>query len=503
MRNAALLLLLGLLGACSDETGAEAEGNPTQAEEPEAGAPAGGAAPPTGAWDRAAMSIPADEELRERGNWLLDRGLSSGRAWQYLTELCTVAPKRLSGSAGYEKAADWAFDTMIQAGLENVRLEPVMVPRWVRGEVERCVAEAADGSRIDLAVTALGGTIGTGPGGITAEVVEVDGLEGLADIGDALSGKIAFFNRPMRATARTTGAAYGEAVGQRTRGAREAVKHGAVGVLVRSMSTKLDDYPHTGAMGYDEDGDKIPAAALGLISADKLSAALKQGTVRVTLELEAETLPDVEQWNVIGEIPGGDLRDELVVVGGHLDAWETGVGAHDDGAGCVQSVEAARLLIEHGFRPRRTIRVVLFANEENGLAGARGYAAKHGEGGAHFVAMESDSGGLGPRGIGLARPRDVIDRLQPLGFPLSSVGAERLFAGGGGADIGPLRDYGCFVSSLKVNDERYFDYHHSALDRLDNVNPRELQLGAVTMAYWLSIFANCEQAALASQSESE
>ncbi|MCH2100668.1 MAG: M20/M25/M40 family metallo-hydrolase [Planctomycetes bacterium] len=491
MRCTALLMLLVWAPACSDAG--------TQATGPIESGGGSSMEPGPAGWSRAALRIPGDEVLRDRGNALLDRGLSAGKAWHYLKELCTLAPKRLSGSPGYEKAADWAFDAMIAAGLENVRRESVMVPRWVRGEIERCVAEASDGSKIDLAVTALGGTIGTGPVGITAEVIEVDGLEGLQKVKNEISGRVVFYNRPMRATARTTGAAYGEAVGQRVNGAREAVKYGAVAVLVRSMSTKLDDYPHTGAMRYGEEGsDKIPAAALGLISADRLSAALKQGTVRITLELEAETLPDVEQWNVIGEVPGSDLRDEIVLVGGHLDAWEVGSGAHDDGAGCAQSVEAARLLIEHGFRPRRTLRVVLFANEENGLAGANGYADRHGEGGAHFVAMESDSGGLGPRGIGLARPRDVVDRLQPLGFPLGAVGAERLFAGGGGADIGPLLPYGCFVSSLKVNDERYFDYHHSALDQLENVNPRELQLGAVVMAYWLAIFADCERDALAS-----
>lgn len=496
--RAALPLLLLLAPACSESTSQPIAGG----SESDSGPAINGAGTKqASSWDRAAVGIPDDETLRARGNGLLDHGLESGRAWEYLVELCTEAPKRLAGSPGFERAVDWGFDAMIEAGLQNVRREAVMVPRWVRGDVERCVAEASDGSQLDLAVTALGGTIETGPGGITAEVVEVIGLEGLAEAGDSLRGKIAFLNKPMRATARTTGSAYGEAVGQRTRGAREAVKHGAVAVIVRSMSTKQDDNPHTGAMSYDEGGEKIPAAALGLISADKLSAALKAGAVRVTLEIEAETLPDVEQWNVVGEIPGTDLAEELIVVGGHLDAWGTGVGAHDDGAGVVQSIEAARLLLKEGHRPRRTIRVVLFANEENGLAGGRGYAERHGPGGKHFLAMETDSGAFGPRGIGLSRPRDVIDRLQGLGFPLAAVGAERLFAGGGGADIGPLRDYGCFVSSLKVNDERYFDVHHSAIDTLDNVNPRELQLGAVTMAYWLSIFADCEVGALASSED--
>lgn len=494
-------MLLLPLAACGGSNSESAENTGASPSNP-AGDPSSAAAP-RGTWDRAADGIADDEVLRERGNGLLDMGLASGRAWEYLTELCTIAPKRLAGSPGFERAVEWGFDAMVEAGLQNIRKEAVMVPRWVRGEVERCVAEAEDGSSLDLAVTALGGTIATGPGGITAEVVEVDGLEGLAEVGDSLRGKIAFLNKPMRSTARTTGSAYGEAVGQRVNGAAQAVKHGAVAVLVRSMSTKQDDNPHTGAMRYAEGGDKIPAAALGLVSADKLSEALKQGPVRVTLELEAETLPEVEQWNVVGEIPGSDLRDELIVVGGHLDAWGTGVGAHDDGAGCAQSIEAARLLLKAGHKPRRTIRVILFANEENGLAGGRGYAERHGPGGAHFLAMETDSGAFGPRGIGLSRPRDVIDRLQPLGFPLSSVGAERLFAGGGGADIGPLGDYGCYMSSLKVNDERYFDVHHSAIDTLDQVNPRELQLGAVTMAYWLSIFADCEKSALASSQDKQ
>lgn len=364
--RAALPLLLLLAPACSESTSQPIAGG----SESDSGPAINGAGTKqASSWDRAAVGIPDDETLRARGNGLLDHGLESGRAWEYLVELCTEAPKRLAGSPGFERAVDWGFDAMIEAGLQNVRREAVMVPRWVRGDVERCVAEASDGSQLDLAVTALGGTIETGPGGITAEVVEVIGLEGLAEAGDSLRGKIAFLNKPMRATARTTGSAYGEAVGQRTRGAREAVKHGAVAVIVRSMSTKQDDNPHTGAMSYDEGGEKIPAAALGLISADKLSAALKAGAVRVTLEIEAETLPDVEQWNVVGEIPGTDLAEELIVVGGHLDAWGTGVGAHDDGAGVVQSIEAARLLLKEGHRPRRTIRVVLFANEENGLAG--------------------------------------------------------------------------------------------------------------------------------------
>jgi carboxypeptidase Q len=448
---------------------------------------------PAADW-RVGWNLPDDETAAARVTELLDRGLNDRAAFDMLSELCTQAPKRLAGSPGFEKAVDWGFETMNRIGLQNVRREPVMVPRWVRGSVETCVAK--DRQDLPLVITALGGSIATGPGGITAEVVEVDGLKGIEQAGEKLRGKIAFLNQPMRANVRNTGRAYGEAVPQRTGGATAAIQYGAVAVLVRSMSTAMDDVPHTGAMRYKDGVGKIPAAALGVLSAIRLSDALKQGPVQVTLTLECETLPEIEQWNVIGEIPGSDLAEEYIVVGGHLDAWGTGVGAHDDGAGCAHSLEAARLLVATGFRPRRTIRVILFANEENGMAGGKGYAARHGESEKHFLAMESDSGGFGPRGLGLSRPNDIIDRFRPLGKPLGQIGAERIFNGGGGADIGPLTEFGCITSSLKVNDERYFDLHHSANDTLDFVNPRELELGSVVVAYWLSIFANVNAAAL-------
>lgn len=456
-------------------------------------APAATDVDPHGNW-----SIPDADTLRERATQLIDLGLEDRQAWDMLVELCTTAPKRLAGSRGFEKAVDWGFDAMLRIGLENVKREPVMVPRWVRGETEELSFRYADGSETDVLVTALGGSIATARGGLTAEVVECYGLEALAEAGDSVRGKIVFLSKPMRSTARTTGRAYGEAVGQRVNGASEAAKLGAVGVIVRSMSTAEDDLPHTGAMRYEEGVTKIPAAAIGVLSSERLAAELKKGPVQATLELDCETLPDVEQWNVVGEIPGTDLKDEIIVVGGHLDAWGTGVGAHDDGAGCAQSLECARLLLRAGIQPRRTVRIVLFANEENGLAGGEGYAEAHAEIEKHFLAMETDSGAFGPRGIGLSRPADVVNRLKVLGAPLGQVGAERLFRGGGGADIGPLAPSGCYMSSLRVNDERYFDVHHSANDTLDSVNPREIELGAVVMAYWISIFANVDAEALAS-----
>ena len=444
------------------------------------------------------FSIPEEAELRARATQLIDLGLERRGAWEMLEQLCTQAPKRLAGSPGFEKAVDWGFETMNRMGLQNVRREAVMVPRWVRGRTEELHFQLSDGSEIKVPVTALGGSIATGPGGVRAEVIECDGLEGIESAGEKLRGKIAFLSRPMRSTARSTGQAYGEAVPQRTQGAIQAAKFGAVGVIVRSMSTAEDDLPHTGMMRYEEGVMKIPSAAIGVLSSKRLSAELKKGPVEATLALQCETLPDIEQWNVVGEIPGTDLADEIIVVGGHLDAWGTGVGAHDDGAGCAQSLECARLIMEANIRPRRTVRIVLFANEENGLAGGNGYAAKHSKAEKHFLAMETDSGAFGPRGIGLSRPADVIDRLKVLGAPLGQVGAERLFRGGGGADIGPLAKDGCIMSSLKVNDERYFDVHHSANDTLEFVNPREIELGAVVMAYWVSIFASIDEVGMAS-----
>lgn len=447
------------------------------------------------------FSIPDQETLRERATQMIDLGLEDRQAWNMLVELCTVAPKRLAGSPGYERAAEWGFDEMMRIGLQNVRREAVMVPRWVRGETEDLSFRLSDGSEINVPVVALGGSVGTGPGGVTAEVIECFGLEEMEKLGEKARGKIVFFSKPMRSTARTTGRAYGEAVGQRVNGAKEAAKYGAVGVIIRSMSTAEDDEPHTGQMRYEDGGPKIPAGAMGVLSSKRLAAELKKGKVEATLTLECETLPEIEQWNVIGEIPGTDLKEEIIVVGGHLDAWGVGVGAHDDGAGCAQSLECARLIMAAGIKPRRTVRIVLFANEENGLAGGNGYAEAHADKEKHFLAMETDSGAFGPRGIGLRRPADVVERLGVLGAPLAQVGAERLFNGGGGADINPLAPSGCIMSSLRVNDERYFDVHHSENDTLDAVNPREIELGAVVMAYWVSIFATMDEEGMASSED--
>jgi len=256
------------------------------------------------------------------------------------------------------------------------------------------------------------------------------------------------------------------------------------------VSTGDDDVPHTGTMHYEDGVPHIPALALGVHSAEALDAELAAGKVeRIRLRCSCRTLPDVEQWNVVGEIPGLDHPEEILVVGGHLDAWETGDGAQDDGAGCCQALEAARLLLVCGVRPSRTIRVVLYANEENGSRGGREYARLHAQE-RHVLAMESDSGGFAPRGIALGFPQDVLSRLRPYGEPLAAVGAERVLGGGGGSDVAPLKGLGAILGSLRVDDARYFDLHHSANDTLAAVNSRELELGAITMAYWLALLGN-------------
>ncbi|MEO6598217.1 MAG: M20/M25/M40 family metallo-hydrolase, partial [Planctomycetota bacterium] len=338
-----------------------------------------------------------DPALTQRCTQLAERALADNRAIEILKGLVAAAPKRLSGSPGYDAAVSWGLATMRDIGLDNVRAEPCMVPCWVRGE-ER--AEVVGKGAMPLRVTALGGSIPTAPGGIEAEIVEVRSFEQLQSLGEAARGKIVFFNRPMPRALRRTGMAYGEAVPQRSNGAIEAGKVGAIGAIVRSMTTTIDGYPHTGAMNYDDAVTKVPAAAVATADAEALSALVKSGPVRVHLVLGCETKPDVAGANVVGELRGSTRPDEIVLIGGHLDAWDLGRGAHDDGAGVAHVLEALRLLKACGIQPKRTIRAVLFANEENGLRGALAYAESHkGELSKHTAAIETDSGGFTPQGF--------------------------------------------------------------------------------------------------------
>ena len=370
---------------------------------------------------------------------IFKRALSDNKAYEMLYELTTTVGHRLSGSPQAAQAVEWSKRTMERLGFDRVWLEPVTVPHWVRGSVEHGTI-LARGSRkaIPIRITALGGSIGTPGEGITAEAIEVKSFEELQALGDTAKGKIVFFNRPMDRTQFDTFTAYGGAVNQRGRGAIEAARAGGVAALVRSMTTRHDDFPHTGGMGYDETVAKVPGAAISTNDAEVLSNLLKkEKSVRVTIKLSAQTMPDAESFNVVGEIRGTEKPDEVILVGGHLDSWDKGQGAHDDGAGCVQSIEVIRLLKTLGLKPKRTIRAVMFMNEENGLRGGRAYAEKERPGERHIAAIESDAGGFNPRGFGVG-DSTAYAKLVKWASLFAPIGADRIELGGGGADIGPL-----------------------------------------------------------------
>lgn len=427
-----------------------------------------------------------DPALVARAKQLCERALTDDHAIEILRSLLQAAPKRLSGSPGAAAAVQWGLDTMRQIGLQNVRAEPCMVPHWVRGDE---TAEVTSPSPVSLHVTALGGSIATPPEGITAELLEVRSFEQLAALGEQARGKIVFFNRPMPRILERTGQAYGAAVPQRTNGAVEAAKVGAVAALVRSVTTAIDEYPHTGMMQYEVGVPEVPAAAIATADAERLASLLHQGPVSVHLQLGCKTLPDVESANVVGELVGSAHPERIVVIGGHLDAWDLGDGAHDDGAGIAHVLEAARLLQACGVQPKCTIRVVLFMNEENGLAGGKAYAAAHGRD-QHIAALETDAGGFAPQGFtcSLRDPEAAALRQRFLPLGEHQMGAF-LTGGGGGADIAPLAREGLPMFGLVVVGHRYFDYHHSARDVIDNVNERELALGAAAVAYAASVLA--------------
>ena len=419
----------------------------------------------------------------ETASKIADRGLTELRAFTMLTELTGTIGSRISGSPQAAKAVEWGKKTMLQCGFDSVYLQPVMVPRWVRGSVEH--AWILDGKKeIPLTICALGGSIATPKKGITAEVIEVHSLEEVKNLGEKAKGKIVFYNRPMDPTKVQTMEAYGGAVDQRGGGAIEAARVGGVAALVRSMSLAIDDVPHTGAMHYNDSIPKIPSAAVSTAGANFLSEMLKAGKkIRVKIALSCETLPDVESANVIGEVRGSEKPGEVIVIGGHLDSWDKGQGAHDDGAGAVQSMEALRLLKELGLKAKRTIRCVLFMNEENGLRGGKAYAAaKRPAGEKDIAAIETDAGGFAPLGFGVSTDSARFEKIKKFSGALEEIGADRIQKGGGGADISPLAESGVPMIGLMPENQRYFDYHHSDKDTIDKVNPRELELGAVAIA---------------------
>lgn len=412
---------------------------------------------------------------------ILGAALSGEEAHRTLAYLCDRIGPRLSGSAGLERAVAWTADEMRRAGLDRVRTEKVMVPRWVRG-LER--GEIVSPVEHPLAMTALGGSDPTPGSGITAEVIETVDLDSLRALGaEKVRGKIVLFNKKML---RNGGAAngYGAAVPARTDGAIEAAKLGAVATLLRSLGTAPYRLPHTGAMRYQDGVPRIPAAAVSEEDADLLHRLLESGDrVRVRLELGCRNHPDVESANVVADLVGRERPEEIVLIGAHLDSWDLGTGATDDGAGVVIVMETMRLLRSLDARPRRTIRAVLFTNEENGLRGGKGYAADHAAKlGRHVAAIESDSGGARPKGFGVSGGPGSVEIVRGIAAALRGIGAAEVTDGGGGADISPMKDAGVPQMNLRQDSTYYFDYHHTAADTLDKVDPGELALNVAAMA---------------------
>lgn len=416
---------------------------------------------------------------------IYDEALTRGESHDMLRELTTKAPARLSGSPNAAAAVEWSRHAMNQFGFDSVWLQPVMVPHWVRGNKEVAKAITKKQGPIDLTVLALGGSIGTGSQGISAQVVEVKDFEELKNLGEKnVKGKIVFFNRPMDPTLIQTFSAYGGAVNQRGAGPSEAAKYGAAAVVVRSMGSSLEDYAHTGGLRYAPNIGKIPAVAISTRHAELLSQLLKEERdLQFFMQTTCEILPDAPSFNVIGELRGSENPNQYIVVSGHLDSWDVGQGAHDDGSGCVQAIEVLRIFKAIGYKPKNTIRAVMYMNEENGLRGGIEYA-KQAElkKEKHIAAMESDRGGFTPRGFTMSAPEEMKNKVKSWKPLLEGYGLTDFNGEGGGADIGPLAPQGVPLFGYLPDSQRYFDYHHTQEDTLDKVSKRELELGAAAMA---------------------
>ncbi len=435
-----------------------------------------------------------EEQFRDEAASIIEAVFTGGQQYDKLVALCEGIGSRLAGSEGDRASRAWAESTMVADGLENVREEMVLVPHWERGEEK---AELVSPTSRSIRIAALGLSVATQPGGLEADVVALSSFEELESLSSFLvEGKIVLFNYPMERTGRSM-AGYGDAVRYRTGGPIAAAGKGAVACLIRSVGTGSADNLHTGVTSYEDGVQSIPAAALTMADADDIEQMYRSGMApRVKMVLGARSFPDVEGANVIGEIRGRERPEEIVVIGGHLDSWDLGQGVHDDGAGCVQAMEAARILLHLGLRPRRTIRVVLFAAEEvGGLSGGRGYLQAHlPEIDRHVAAIESDSG-AGPL-FGFSADRTTTEgyeTLREILKLLQATGASELRApGGGGADISPLAAQGVPVLGVWPDVSLYFDYHHSEEELVENVNPDYLADGTAALAVMAYILAEME-----------
>lgn len=408
--------------------------------------------------------------------------LRDREGYDWLKELCEIGP-RLSGSENSLKAIHWAKNKMIELGFDSVWLQPVMVPHWERGEKEFCGIYNGNKFIKELNILALGGSIATPGNGIEAKVIEVKSFDELKQRAYEVKGKIVFFSRPLDQGLINTFSGYGGAVDQRVYGAIEAAKYGAVGVVIRSVTTKYDNVPHTGVMLYVDSLPKIPAAAIGFLDSDFLSEQLKLNPeLSLKLRLNCNTYEDAQSFNVIGEVKGTELPDEVIVVGGHFDSWDVGCGAHDDGAGCIQSIEVLDLFKRLNIKPKRTIRCVLFINEENGSRGGIEYgkfAMTSTE--KHIAAIEADRGAFTPVGFNVDSDSITINKISSWLPILEKASIEWIKKGGSGVDVSKIKNAKALLGYVP-DDQRYMDLHHSANDVFEEVHPREFELGSAAMA---------------------
>ena len=424
-----------------------------------------------------------DKEIIKR---IFDNSMSKSKSYELLDHLSNEIGGRLSGSLNAERAVKWGKNELSKRGFDRVWLQEIMVPKWVRGPKEFALIETQPGTTFNVDVCALGGSVATPSVGIKAQVIEVKSFDELKELGkDKIDGKIIFFNKPMKQNEVSTFNSYGLAVNQRVNGAQEAVKYGAIGVIIRSLSLRLDDFPHTGFMNYGDlpPSKKIPAAAISTNASEKLSNLLKiNPDLKFLLRQQCKQFDDVKSHNVIAEIKGSVYPDEIILVGGHLDSWDLGDGSHDDGAGIVQSIDLLNILNKSGYKPKRTIRVVLFMNEENGLRGASKYAEISKKNSLnHIFALESDAGGFSPRGFSFTSNDENFEKIikwKNLFKPYLIHYFER---GGSGADISALQTNDNVLAGLRPDSQRYFDFHHAANDTFDAINKRELELGVFAM----------------------
>jgi hypothetical protein len=411
--------------------------------------------------------------------------LTNGKCYSWLDHLSNQIGSRLSGSANAEKAVLYTKAQLETLGFDKVYLQEVMVPKWVRGEKETAYI-INNKTKTSVPICALGGSIATAKNGLTAEVIEVHGLDELAALGDKIKGKIVFYNKPMDPENIATFKSYSGCVDQRSAGAKEAAKFGAVGTIVRSMNMRLDDFPHTGTMGYGDlpKSDYIPTAAISTNGAELLSKTLKENpNLKFYFKQSCQQFDDVLSYNVIGELTGTVNPDNIMVVGGHLDSWDLADGSQDDGAGVVQSMEVVNIFKNIGYKPKNTLRVVLFMNEENGNRGGIKYAElAEANKEKHVFALESDSGGFSPRGFSLECNDANFERISSWKYLFEPYYVHSFVKGHSGTDIGPLKANPLVKAGLQPDSQRYFDYHHAANDTFEFVNKRELELGAATMA---------------------